>query len=643
MANYVFPKVDEVKPPHSKRDLSLYKQATFSVGPLYPILTIDTLPDDWMKIRTIAALESLPMLGPVRGRWKLSFDYYFEPWSNLYGYMDNNRKMTTESIIDEYLWTVPVGGTNAISYDNPSEKSRFGIRDLVQYYFVNGKGSLLDFLGVPVGYFGDVKIPSNGNLMVYPKPYNASGFLSYVDIVRNYYVNNQELDIPFVSCMPLDINAEPIEGFEFYNRISLDYLDSYFDNLRYLSRKGISDIESSIIDDCSEYNLITDDNGRSTHTIGSILASAQQRVRKQGASVTEVSNLYLANTPNCGLFLRTYRMDLLRGIMNMNVGEYKSVVDTSAGNFDVTTLMFANKLQTLINRIDVTGGRFTDWIRTRWGVKPNIEVDRPIYLGSHSTWLDTIDVVASASGNSGDSDNNNSTSYLGQQVSYGQGQLGAGDQRPIICSMNQYGTLQCIMSLVPDVVYSQGFELNTIKTKFMDLFDPAFNQLGYQDVRREELSAFPNLLWLDDGKDVDVEYGFLYNVPLDSVVGKRVAWSEYMASLPRAHGDFAFGESLDWWTNSRVYQSYQENPGNIDEIFEELHSAEPTIFNYGGFTTAVNALSKCGLIDTSTYIYPHLYNQMFASTDRFALNWIISVRFDIEANRALGKRLMPHL
>lgn len=641
MANYVFPKVDEVKPPHSKRDLSLYKQATFSVGPLYPILTIDTLPDDWLKIRTVAALESLPMLGPVRGRWKLSFDYYFEPWSNLYGYMDNNSKRSTEEILDELLWTFPIGGVSGSSYDVYSEyNDKFNLYDFVSSAFINGKASLLDFLGVPVGYFGVLRKDEHNVLYLENKPYNASGLLTYLDVVRNYYVNNQEKTIPFI-VSNYGHYHRPVAGEEIeipkysgvYHRMSLSYLDDYFMTLRYVSRNGILSDGQSIIPDCSDYAAYSEPGiSGSVYKVGHLLQVAQQRFNHSGYNV-------LHDAPHCGLFLRTYRMDLLRGIMNNDVGKYKSIVDTSSGGFDVTTLMFANKLQTLINRVDITGGRFTDWIRTRWGVKPNIEVDRPVYLGSHSTWLDTLDVVATASGNSGDTSSDNSSSNLGQQVSYGQGQLGAGNQRPIICSMNQYGTLQCIMSLVPDVVYSQGFELNTTKTKFADLFDPAFNQLGYQDVYREELSAFPSVSPLSDGK----EYQILANVDMSTSVGKRVAWSEYMASLPRAHGDFAYGESLDWWTNGRMYTTEDTTSIDIDAISTEINDLFPVSTSKDGLSMAMRVLRKCGNFDSTTYVYPHLFNGIFASTDALSLNWIISVRFDIEANRALGKRLMPHL
>lgn len=623
MASYVFPKVDEVVPPHSRRDLSLYKLTTTSIGVLSPILNIEMLPDDWMRVRTYASVETLPMLGPVKGRWKMSFDYYYEPWSNLYGYMDNNAKMTTENILTQGRWLVAVGGMQSDSV------SSTGVRDSYnQSYFLEqlydsqrivGSSSLFDYLGSPVGFMG--YFDTNGQKLL-PHRMPAEGFLTYLDIIRNYYVNNQEDIVPFV----LGDEAVYDDGeteYGRYGRVSLTLLDDYFANLRYQSRKGI--VERLI----PEFDWSISPSSWLSQVVGASHGVVP------AISILQGSNVNLRTSGRLGgLFCRTYRMDLLRGIMNGDVGEYESYVDVSNGNFTITDLQFANKLQALINRIDITGGRFSDWIRTRWNVKPGIEVDRPIYLGSHSTWLDTMDVIATASGSSG-SQNANSESNLGQQVAYGSGAIQG--ERPIVIKSNQYGTLMCIMSIVPDVIYSQGFELNNMKSTFSDIFDPAFNQLGYQDVFSGEFSAFSATL-SPDYNDEDLRLNDAFQVvsrssnDLRTVVGKRVAWSEYMASLPRSHGDYAQGESLDWWNNVRRYTDENKVEWNFENSDTKPYAGQ-----------VFGSLQRYSPIDTTTYIYPHLWNSIFADNSYDAQNWLVSVRFDIEANRALGKRLMPHL
>lgn len=627
MASYVFPKVDEVAPPHSRRDLSLYKLTTISIGVLSPILNIEMLPDDWMRVRTYASVETLPMLGPVKGRWKISFDYYYEPWSNLYGYMDNNAKMTTENILTQGRWLVASGGmqSNDVSSTGVYAVTRedFSVSTIYNSMRIVGASSLFDYLGAPVGFMGFFL--ENGK-QLRPQDMPAEGFLTYLDIIRNYYVNNQEDSIPFVyGNDDFDGNVEIYYGR--YGRVSLTVLDDYFAGLRYTSRKGIT--ERYI----PGFNWSISPSDWMAQLVGASHGVLPSIDMETGTNVNVRTSGRLG-----GLFCRTYRMDLLRGIMNTDVGEYSSFVDTSEnGTFTITDLQFANKLQALINRIDITGGRFSDWIRTRWNVKPGIEVDRPIYLGSHSTWLDTMDVIATASGSSG-SQNANSESNLGQQVAYGSGAIQG--ERPIVIKSNQYGTLMCIMSIVPDVIYSQGFELNNMKSTFSDIFDPAFNQLGYQDVFAGELSAFgatlvPSSVLISPDEGIDnAQFSVVATESnnLRTVVGKRVAWSEYMASLPRSHGDYAQGESLDWWNNVRRYTD--EN--KVEWDFKNA-DAKP----YAG--QVFGALQRYSPIDTTTYIYPHLWNSIFADNSYDAQNWLVSVRFDIEANRALGKRLMPHL
>lgn len=587
MASYVFPKVESPKILHSNRDLSLYKVASLSVGPLYPILAIDVLPDDWMRINTTATIESFPMIAPVMGRWKVSFDYFLEPWSNLYGFIDNNRKMSTEAVIEANRWCFEAG-TDA-TFTNPVYKA-----DLIERVSSLEHTSLLDYLGISPGFMGNSRI--TGTNFVFSKVrFPAEKLMTYWDIVRNYYVNNQE-GVAYYIGRPSNPDAT------IYQTVGLSTLDDLFNEWRYQSNTVTSDL------------TLEPRNADVNDPIG---AAVLQPFLTQYQRVADG-----LNGRKAGLALRTYRMDLLRGIMNTDVGEYKSIVSVTrqsdgGDGFDIDTLRFANKLQKFIDRIDLSRGRFSDFMRTRWNVDAGLNIDRPIYLGSHSTWLSTIDIVATAAGQSGDADSNNPDSQLGQQSGYIAGSLGHGKQRPITFKSRNYATLMCILSIVPEVVYSQGIEIENLKTRFIDIYDPAFAQLGYQDVSRFEMSVFPDLT--TEGA-LSSDNVVAEPADIDESVGKRVAWSEYLASLNRAHGDFAYGGSLDFWVLGRQYTTPDvENPGGLP-----VYSAN-------------------GVFDATTYIKPDLWNGVFADKDLTADNFRVAVRFEIDANRALGKRLMPHL
>lgn len=624
MASYVFPKVEPADIQKSNRNLSLYKAFTASVGPLIPALSIDMLPDDWMRINTIATVQSLPMIAPVRGRWKVSFDYFYEPWSNLYGFMDNNSRLATKDIVDLARWRIHIG----TSLVHSTGVEPVDITDVIFNGIPHvGSGSLLDYLGAPVGYFGNFtynqsKIingtPTNHVFETTPTEHPAESLLTYIDIVRNYYVNNQFAEIPYIkySVTPFSVQTTTQQKEYGYDTIKLSDMDDLFRKLRYYSSTGSPQYFAD------NYNL------SAGNVVPTLLASSMCLPLQGNESPWykgTVSSVPVDSGRQCGLFLRSYRMDLLRGILNADVGSYSSKISVNGQYVTMDEIYFKNKLQQLINRIDITGGRFTDWVRTRWNVDTGIQVDRPIYLGSHSMWLNTIDVVATAAGQSGVASNNPRTE-LAQQAGYQVGKM-SGKQKPITIKSKQYGTLMCIFSIVPDVVYSQGFELNMLKTKFADIYDPAFKQIGYQDVSKAEYDAFPHFSrikpYQQDGETTITPSN------LNMVVGKRVAWSEYMASLNRVHGDFAYGESLDYWVNNRVFSSGE--PFQYHDTGYDNSKLEPGI------------MRRLYEFDASTYVYPNLWNYQFADTSLTAMNYMVDVYFAIDANRSLGKRLMPHM
>lgn len=528
------------------------------------------------------------MLCPNLQGYKVSFDFYFEPWSNLYGWMDNNKRSSTQQILDfmRHRFTVAPSFFRTIT----GAQSRPGVK----------AGSLLDYLGVPPGYCGDYGDYISGTGVSFvSREFPAEKFLSVLDIYRNYYVNNQEVYCSFVSG-----SAGRTRGETDILRMKLDALDNVFMLLRQQS-DGIN------LSNLDVTNTEIFENLPSLNTYGSALSY--------------LVNLSL-NVPLGGLPLRTYRMDLNRGILSQDVGSVKSTVTLTDGGFSIDTLRFANKMQKLIDRIDISGGRFSDMMRARWGVTPRGDRNVPDYLGSVSEFFGITDIIATASGVNSTVEDNRGNSVLGQQAGFAVNRCKRTNS-PISFRADQYGTLVCMFSLVPIVTYSQGIEREDLKTTFAEVYDPAFAQLGYQDVDPRELSALPSF---DFSEVSDVTEPLPWaNTALatDSSVGKRVAWSEYMSSLPRAHGLFAYGQDLDYWANNRMY-------------------TRPQLPDIGGSTEVLQLVSLAGSYgptDFTTYIDPSLQNNLFADTSLTAQNFRLRVNFDIFMRRNIGSRIMPHL
>lgn len=625
MAQYVFPKVEPADIQYSKRNMALYKPFTASVGPLYPILSLDVLPSDFFRINTIATVQSLPMIAPVRGRWKVNFDYFFEPWSNLYGFMDNATRLDTNTILNMSRWTMKVGGTfeagsgSTIGSVSPDE---------LRYKCRVGSGSLLDFLGAPVGYQGNISLvntDAQGTTYKYmskPTLHPAESFLTYLDIVRNYYVNNQQNEIPYIRAC-IGASLQDNNSSTTYQYESLDNLDNIFSNLRSLTNRN------------GGFEITNPTTNFGAGLVRRLIFASQGQPNPLSANDPGNVDLSVGDLADydavvaarqCGLFLRTYRMDLLRGVMNSSVSAAVAKVTVSNGQFTMPSVYLANKDQQLMNRLSISGGRFPDWITTRWNIDSGIQIDRPLWLGSHSMWLNTIDVVATAAGESG-ADSNNPSSELGQQAGYQVGKMsvgrGKGRQRPITLKAKQYGTLMCIFSIVPDVVYSQGFELSMLKTTFASIYDPAYKQLGFQDVLKAEMNAFPSVQTNATLDAPPTQWIVTDSKPTEKVA-MRIAWSEYMNSLNRAHGDFAYGQPLDYWVNNRIYASSESTPvagnGSQNPIMKRLYQ-----------------------FDSTTYVLPTLWNSQFAQKDISAMNYLVDVYFAIDANRPIGKRIMPHM
>lgn len=618
MAEFVFPKVELTDPKFSNRSFTVPRRTSLAPGVLVPIFNMRILPGDELDLKLNALLESFPMLAPMLGTMHLRFDFFFEPDSNLYGWMDNNVRNSVDSIINHKYHCTKIGqslmGTKRLSIPNdPDNKPKNGVsRSNLR---PTAPSSLLNYLGVPAGFFGETSLIEN-DLSITQKisqidfPLNST--FAYIDIIRNYYVNNQESSVPFIRGF-IDYSELETDDTKFtenlpifdYENVSLEHLDGLFKQLR----------------NFDDGHMITN-----TYT-GSI-----------GTTMTYVDFLATLLSPAMplrGLALRTYKMDLLRGIMMNDPDSYKTFIGVDEnGRTTVEDIRFANKMQMFKERIELTNGRFKDWMKTIWNVSPNSKLDIPYYLGSVSQYIYNNDIIATASGSNVTQNvsPNSSGNILGQQAGFWAGRISR-ENDVINLKSNEYGTFMVIASLVPIVDYSQGFELADLKTKFLDEFYPQFAQLGFQDVSRFEFSALPEIRNFAPIANTEVgsDFGFIFeNSSKDEVVGKRVAWSEYMSGLGRNFGDFAYGESLDYWANNRLYtRPYIVNPDLL--VLTEV-PAEDLAF-----------VDRYGKFDSSTYVQPDVLNGNFANASPDAQNFRLQCVFDVHLVRPIPKQTMPRL
>lgn len=582
--NYVFPKVDLKEQPRTNFDLSHTIRTSFAPCLSIPIMDIETMPTDSFYAKIQSVIESMPMVAPAMGRWKARFLFFENPLSNMYSWMDNNEKLTTEQWLSRSCHTFSYRGYGGIQ-DSPTVPATdipVGVQP----------GSLLNMLGFPVGFVGVYwEIDTATELLVRNSEYNmynAEGIITYFDIVRNYLVNNQQENFPMIVCSDNTMETLDESPSPYIKYYPLAVLDDWIKSLR-MNSDGIKDIY--II---GSYEHFVDTTGQLRYFLEDLASSHL--------------------VPSGGLVCTPYLMDFNRGIMNASVGSIEAKVsvtttDEDLMQFAIPSLRFANKMQNLVDRLDLSGGRWADVLSTVWRAHLKGSVDRPIFVGSRSEWIYMQDIISTATTGAAD---DSTASLLGQQGGFVSGRT---DSKKPVCNFdfNEYGRFMCIFQLVPDVDYSSGIDLQLFKRTFSDKYIPQYAQIGWQDVSNYELMALPS-------KYNGIIGSFYPSASVDGApekVGVRVAWSEYTCKLDKVYGDFAQGGKLDYWVLLRRYRFRNNN-------FSEPNPAEIDV-------------------DFTTYAYPYLFNYLFVDQALESHNFRLQTYFDIKAKRPLPRRSMPRL
>lgn len=156
----------------------------------------------------------------------------------------------------------------------------------------------------------------------------------------------------------------------------------------------------------------------------------------------------------------------------------------------------------------------------------------------------------------------------------------------IIFKADEPGYIFCITSLTPRVDYFQGNEWDNYLMTLDDLHKPQLDGIGFQDRLYRSVNA--NTVYAMAGKSI----------------GKQPAWIEYMTNVNKTYGNFALVENEGWMCLNRIF-------GDISTY--------------------------------TTYIFPHLYNNIFADTDITAQNFWIQIAFNTKPRRVMSAKVIPNI
>lgn len=592
MAEFRIPLDYKEKVGRAVHNLDKPKRTTMHPGLLYPLYYRRMKRGEKLVFDTpLMLLQSQPTFAPVMGSYRLRVEWYFNSDANHYGWIDNNSRLTTQEVLNRrhhtfvpYLKSFESVANEVDDYDDPVAyftRNKYGV----------GRGSLLDFMGVAPCYqpLRDQEVEENAFGCVF----NLDFILTYLNIIRTYHTNQQFPDVPYVASeIGLNGDVSSADGrwsFSTYNQRNLDKL---FIALRSLPN-GFD----------FEVNRKPSNTNLGTGYINQFAYFHQ----------------YLKDCcgPNGGLFCSQYQPDLYRNLLNNDIDLYKSTIQVNEdGTFSVDTFRFDNRIQKILDRINPFGGKDSTISRTRWGVNSKKDYDQPIYICSHTEYIDTSLITSNNAGRSYTNDGEEVDSIPGS-LSGNVNELKFPKKAKQSFTADVPGTLMAIVSLVPLVDYSQNIEHWLLQNNIEDEFSPQMAQRGFEDVPLTDYTALPQFLkQVDIGDSTET---FLLDIHFDDVVGKQVAWLHDMTDTPRVHGEFSNYGLYNTWVLSRQY-SVQRRFGvaGADSAFDYKANISP-------------------------YVNPLDWQYPFVPQTLKDPNFYFQCLFDVKTVSPVGYRFMPTL
>lgn len=556
MAVYTIPQSSPVKIERTSFNMATARRFPATVGPAIPFYSKEIIPNDIVYLdNPVAKIKTNPFVVSLMGSFRVQIDWFFEPSTNLYGFMDNNQQSTTEVLLKNSTLHTIRTATTSFNIAKPSAIEQNQICHVPDC-------SLANFLYLPAGW----KAKTDSKYLT-PDAAEGTGialcadrFLAYLDIYRTYYTNKQERRGMFYVPASSGITA----GYSSIPNVMVipqAELDSMFMEAR-AAYFGL-DISAKANQENSHFNNIC-------YLLNGITHATDENVKD-----------FVEGDAFFGLGLATYRPDLMRSILLSSVAPIESSVAVENGMFTVNAMRYASHYQNLIDTYDISAGVFSDWMKSQWNVDVSTQLDRPILISSSHQYVSVDDVYATAL--------TENKQYVGDQAGTINDTRGF---RGFSFRSKYYGVLMGIMTIIPEVDYSQSIEKQVLYTRFTDIYNPTMAKLGFANMQRSEMCAI-----LDGTPAVGV------------VAGRNVHWYEYMTDVNRNYGAFSVGRPLEHWAlNRRYLRDISDSPAGSNIVY-----------------------------DPTTYVVPADWQYMFAYQSAGAQNWYVQIALDFRYVRSIPK------
>lgn len=649
----------------STHDNSFVCRTSMAPGVLVPTMKELILPGDTYSIKTRCHTLTHPTVGPLFGSFKQQNDFFFCP-IRLYNAMLHNNalnigldmkkvkfpyvRLDTSNISDEYL----EGSKETLKKDvNPSSLPAYmGYKALHTPEGEQGRGQIqvlpiIMYFDIFKNYYANkqedsfYQIVGNSNFIYTTN--TSTGNTIYFNIQSK--VSQKWAEITKISSNPIDSKVTVPAGSNYYygfvinSNVDIDESDIYlnFDYLKfdaygigqyngYLSEflnAGVILRSSAVTGTHSKSYVFTNTSMfPGTHSFSNrkkieAKSDSQNYDKIQLNTIDEMREkilaagkmAYEANDPFINNIFKTFidpnavdpEKNQVFACSNPMVGlvlkTYQSDINT---NWIKTEWLDGDTGINAITAIDTTSGKFT---------LDTLNLAKKVYTmlnriavsdGSYNAWIQTVYT-------SGGINHVETPIYLGgssleiefQEVVNNSGSeeqpLGTLAGRGVatnhkggnvIFKADEPGYIFCISSITPRVDYFQGNDWDIYLDTMDDLHKPQLDGIGFQDRLYRHINASAPI------------------TDLGKTIGKQPAWIEYMTNVNKTFGNFALIENEGWMCLNRVF-------GDISTY--------------------------------TTYVFPHLYNNIFADTDLTAQNFWVQIAFNYKPRRVMSAKIIPNI
>lgn len=513
-------RVPQADIPRSTFDLSFGHKSTIDADYLYPIFATEALPGDTFNVKpTLFARMATPIY-PIMDNLKLSIHWFSVPKRQIW---DNFRKFMGEQVNpgDSTDYTIPV---NTITS---------GVVE----------GRMEDYLGLPLGL---------------PLTYNALFQRAYYKCYDEWF-RDQNL-INSVAVATGDTGQTLGSGSLLRKRAKAG---DYFTSALPWLQKGDSvnipfDGNADIVAGAGNQNfrLFNNANGAFTDVV-------------QDASTYNLSGL----TINSSGTFQTMDWADNEGDVVPNIE-----ADLNSAAATINGLRMAFQIQKLLERDARSGSRYSEIVKSHFGVDFLDVTYRPEYLGGGTTPINVHSVPSTAGTGTG--------AEIGDLGAFATGLLNSGG---FVKSFTEHCIVLGIVSITADLTYSQGIQRQFSRSTRYDHYFPALAHLGEQEILNKEI--------------------YYQNAAADDLVfGYQERWAEYRYKQSQITGQFRSSATtpLDAWHVSQEFaslptlsQDFIEYDTPIDRVIQTPTEPHFIFDSYFDFKAArpMPVYSVPGLID----------------------------------------------